>query len=266
MRARLPTVLGTIAVTALLAALIAPLAGRRARDIRTALREELRTVTLANCTLQRYGSAHDGGYLLCGNLVAGVESAYSYGINTEDNWGCAVSRATGVTVHQYDCFTPHRPSCEGGRSAFHDECVGPARETVRGERFDSVPGQIAANGDAGRRLLVKMDVEGAEWDALAATPDAVLSRFDQLAMELHGVNDQQFLDIVRRLKQSFYLVNVNFNNWACTPRTEPLPGWAYQVLFVNKRVGVLDPDGPSPAPRSNENAPDNPNRPDCQLQ
>jgi hypothetical protein len=136
---------------------------------------------------------------------------------------------------------------------------------VDGRLFDTLPRQIAANGDAGRRLLVKIDVEGAEWDALQATPDDVLARIDQLAMELHGVDEARFLEVVRRLKQSFHLVNVNFNNWGCTPDAAPLPGRVYQVLWVNKGLGVVDRDAPSPAPRSAENAPDNPNGPDCQL-
>jgi hypothetical protein len=193
--------------------------------------------------LKRYGSDHDGGYLLCENLLARSESAYSYGIAAEDNWGCDVSRQLDVAVHQYDCFTPYRPACDGGRFVFHDECVGPRNETIESRRFETMAAQIAANGDAGKRLLVKMDVEGAEWNALRATPDAVLDRIDQMAMELHGT-DETSLEVVRRLKKSFYLVNLNFNNWACTAGTAPLPAPAYQVLWVNKRIGVLDPQGP----------------------
>ena len=235
------------------------------RGVREALRAELQTVQLENCTLKRYGSAHDGGYLLCADLLAGAGSAYSYGIDTEDNWGCQVSRELRVPVHQYDCFTEHRPACDGGTFVFHDECVGPSTASVDGRPFDTLARQIAANGDTGKRLLVKIDVEGAEWDALQATPDDVLARVDQLAMELHGTDEARFLEVVRRLKRSFHLVNVNFNNWGCTPDAAPLPGWAYQVLWVNKRLGVVDRDAPSPAPRSPENAPDNPNGPDCQL-
>jgi hypothetical protein len=45
------------------------------RKVRAELLAELKTVTLKNCTLQRYGSANDGGYLMCENLVPGVQSA-----------------------------------------------------------------------------------------------------------------------------------------------------------------------------------------------
>lgn len=236
-----------------------------AGPIRESLLRELQTVTLKNCALKRYGSANDGGYLMCENLIEGVQAAYSYGISTEDNWGCDVSRQFKVAIHQYDCFTPHRPTCEGGQFVFHDECVGPKSEIVDGQPFDTFASQISRNGDAEKSLLVKIDIEGAEWDSLMATPDAVLDKISQMPMELHGTNERKFLETVRRLKRRFHLVNLHFNNWACTADSAPLPAWAFQVLWVNKRIGVIDPDGPSPAPLSALNAADAPQSPDCQL-
>ena len=82
-------------------------------QIRTELAAELRPVTLSNCTLERIGGPHDGGYLMCANLMSGLESAYSYGIGGEDSWGCAVSRELRVPVHQYDCFELAPGPCEG---------------------------------------------------------------------------------------------------------------------------------------------------------
>jgi hypothetical protein len=237
----------------------------RARAVRVALFEELKPVTLKNCHLKRYGGANDGGYLMCENLIQGIQTAYSYGIDTEDNWGCQVSRQLNVPVHQYDCFTEERPACSKGLFVFHDECVGAARETVDGHQFDTVANQFARNGDTGRRVLMKMDVEGAEWDSLLATPDSVLDTIEQMPMELHGVDERRFLELVRRLKTRFHLVNLNFNNHGCDPEVTPLPSRAYQVLWVNKRVGVVDPEAPVPAPPSSLNAPDNPSLPDCQI-
>ena len=113
--------------------------------------------------------------------------------------------------------------------------------------------------------MVKIDIEGAEWDSLMATPDDVLDRISQMPMELHGTDERKFVEVVRRLKRQFHLVNLHFNNFACLPEAAPLPGWAFQVLWVNKRIGEIDPNGPSPAPMSPLNAPDSRDRPDCQL-
>jgi hypothetical protein len=236
---------------------------RRERAIRDALFKELQPVALKNCTFKRYGGKNDGGYLMCANLLNTVESAYSYGIDREDNWGCQVSRELAVRVHQYDCFTEHRPACDGVKFFFHDECVGPRTETSNGQPFDTIPNQIQKNGDAGKDILLKIDVEGAEWASLMATPAAVLDRIVQMPMELHGANEQRFVDTIRKLKQTFYIVNLHYNNWACTGDLAPLRSHAYQVLLVNKRVGVLDPSVTPPAPSSPLNAPDNPKGSEC---
>ncbi len=237
-----------------------------ARPTRVALLEELQPVALKNCTLKRFGSANDGGYLLCDNLSEGIKSAYSYGVGPNDDFGCDVSKRYRVAVHQYDCFDPARPTCEGGVFAFNNECIGPRPERDTSQRiFDTLEGHISKNLDTGKRLIVKIDVEGAEWDSLLVTPDAVLDQIDQIAMELHGVSEQRFLGVIRRLKQKFYLVNLHFNNYRCSQMLEPLAAWVYQVLLVNKRLGVLDESATKPAPMSELNAPDNLQAPDCQL-
>jgi len=240
------------------------------RPARAAMLAELQPVTLKNCILKRFGSANDGGYLLCDNLSEGIGSAYSYGVGPNDEFGCEVSRRYKVSVHQYDCFDPSRPACNGGGFVFHNQCIGvrPGRDKQQ-RVFDTLQNQIVGNQDAGKRLIVKIDVEGAEWDSLLATPDAVFDQIDQLAIEFHiswfyGVNDRH-LQLVRRLKQTFFPVNLHFNNWACSRALGPLPARVFQVLWVNKRLGELDEKAPWPAPVSALNAPDNPNRPDCQL-
>jgi hypothetical protein len=235
-----------------------------ARDVRERLLLELQPVALSNCTMQRIGSANDGGYLMCGNLLDDVRSAYSYGIGPADDWGCEISQTLGVPVHQYDCFSPPHNACASGRSAFHDECIGARTETLDAKQFDTLARQIARNGDAANTLVVKIDVEGAELESLAATPNRVLDRIDQLAMEIHGI-DARYLALVRRLKRQFHLVHVHYNNQACSVRFRPLPAWAYQVLFVHKRIGVIDPARPTPTLPHALDAPDYAQGRDCQV-
>jgi hypothetical protein len=233
------------------------------QEVRQTLYQELQIVTLGNCTLARYGSAYDGGYLLCSNLIEGLGAGYSYGVGPNDDFGCEIATRYDVPVHQYDCFDPARPVCPGGKTVFHDECVAPTAATIDARRFDTMVNQIAANGDTGKRLIVKMDIEGAEWDTLLEAPESVLENVDQLAIELHGVSDERFLATVRKLKKQFHVVNLNVNNMSCDAESSPFPGWAYQVLFVNKRIGVLDPAAPVPAAVSPLNALDNPAAPAC---
>ena len=236
-----------------------------ARKLREEILTELRPVVLKNCTLKRFGSANDGGYLMCENLIEPIDGAYSYGVGKNDDWGCEVSRRYGVRVHQYDCFDPAQPTCNGGTFVFHNECVSDRTGDIDSHVFETLENQIKKNGDTGRHLVIKMDIEGAEWDSLLTAPDELLASISQIAMEMHGFDDPKIVEVLRKLKRNFYLVNLHFNNWSCTPKAAPLPAWAYQTLWVNKRIGVPDAAAPFPAPMSPLNAPDSPTWPDCQL-
>jgi hypothetical protein len=174
-----------------------------------------------------------------------------------------------MPVHQYDCYDPARPRCATGRFVFHDECIAPRREVSDSRTFDTLASQIARNADGGKRLIVKIDVEGAEWEALLATPDAVLASIDQMPMELHlpkgdlGHEAKTFLAVLAKLRRHFVVANLHFNNNTCSPDASPLPGWVFQVLLVNRRLAVVNPRagavGSSPL-----NAPDNPAKEECQ--
>lgn len=251
--------------------------GRPRRTIsekRQALFDLLQPVALSNCQLERFGEAHDGGYLMCGNLLDDVRSAYSYGISGYDKWGCDVSTRFGLTVHQYDCFDTTRTSCPAGRTVFHEECVAETTSTSEKRRFDTMTSQIAKNGDVAKRLVIKIDVEGAEWDSLLFAPDETLRQIDQLAIEFHWLYEKDFqwldehdkyLHVVQRLKQFFEVAHIHFNNASCVEDLQPFPSWAYEVLFVNKRLASVDPSRKVVWPHPLD-APNNPAYEDCQAE
>ena len=213
-----------------------------------ALFEALRPVKLKNCEFQRFGDAADGGYVMCGNLIDRAESLYSYGISATDEWGCGLSARLQKPVHQYDCFELKRPACGGATPVFHEECVGPRKETIDGRPYDTVEAQIARNGDAGKRLVMKMDVEGSEWPSFLSMPESVLQQIDQLSVEFHGVEKKEYVTVINKLRQVFYVVNLHYNNWACAANVKPLQGSVFEVLFVNKNIGVVDEGAPPVIP------------------
>jgi Methyltransferase FkbM domain len=238
---------------------------------RQALFDMLQPVALGNCQLERFGETHDGGYLMCANLLDGVQSAYSYGIAGYDKWGCDISTALNVTVHQYDCFNLTRPQCASGHTVFHEECVGDSTKSEEGRVFDTIPNQFAKNGDGSKRIVLKIDVEGAEWDSFLSVPDETLQQIDQMAVEFHWLQDEtspwiqseKYLRAVHRLKEFFEVAHIHFNNASCIGGLEPFPTWAYEVLFISKRLAVVDParkaGGLHPL-----DAPNNPAFADCQ--
>ena len=238
---------------------------------RQLLFDMLQPVALSNCHLQRFGEAHDGGYLMCENLLSGVQSAYSYGIGGYDKWGCDISTSLDLTVHQYDCFNTRQPACFFGDTVFHAECVGDATKTVDGRVFHTIENQLARNGDGSKRIVLKMDVEGAEWDSILSVPDDILARIDQMAVEFHWMEDanhrwlqdERYLHVVRRLRQFFEVAHIHFNNSSCIGDLAPFPASAYEVLFVSKRLAVVDPSGKAGGVHLLD-APNDPSFADCQ--
>jgi hypothetical protein len=119
--------------------------------------------------------------------------------------------------------------------------VGPDRATDAARAFDTFLNQFEANGDAGRRVVLKIDVEGAEWETFLAAPDEVLSQIDQLVVEFHWIETDVSIAVVERLKRFFEVVHVHFTNSSCISGMEPFPAWAYEVTFVNKELADVDP-------------------------
>jgi hypothetical protein len=249
-----------------LCATLAAGCGPSVRDTRT--RQELFAALtpskVANCVLRRYGATHDGGYLMCENLMPEGLSAYSYGIDGRDEWGCDVSAQLQRIVQEYDCFNPTRPRCNRGSFLFHDECIGGERTKNEGRVFDTLENQLARNGDSDRHLIVKMDVEGAEWASLLATPDAVLDRIDQLAIEFHHTDEAVYLAAAKKLRRHFVVAHFHANNYACESALAPFTSWANEVLFVNTRIAVLDQSGVRPTLPNLLDAPNDSSRRDCQ--
>ncbi len=207
------------------------------------LKESLRPVHVDNCKLKRYGGSGDGGYLMCGNLIQGATAAYSYGIENRDGWGCDLSTELNIPVYQYDPFDTRPPACTTStRTHFNAEGIaGYAFVDTEGRKFNTIEHHIEKTGQKHQTLLLKMDVEGAEWESLLHASDEVLEQFSQIALELHHLNKKED-DIIRKtlekLNQHFYLAHIHANNFSCTEETF-LPATAVEVLYVNKNIAQV---------------------------
>ena len=96
------------------------------------------------CPLRRYGSAGDGGYLLCDlqDRNSTMTPAYSYGIDGRDDWGQEVAARTGARLFQFDCFNTTGTECRSQDmmcppTKFRAECLG-----VPGCSFDLPSGSL----------------------------------------------------------------------------------------------------------------------------
>jgi len=208
----------------------------------------------------RVGGENDGGYPMCKELLSGVKGAYSYGIKGSDRWGGAISSLFGIKIHQFDCFNRHIPPCREPENnclfEFNEECVGGQSEEIPASvydghvckegnstcksigtpttlRFGTLQDQMSARGNVeprtdGGDLLLKMDIEGSEWDVLAdPSNQPFLQQFSQIILEFHAIGGSEKHDVrqqllaMQNLLQDFVVVHVHGNN--CCGELSDLP-------------------------------------------
>lgn len=146
---------------------------------------------------KRYGEPHDGGYVMCHDaLVSGTPpiAAYSYGIRGFDKWSEDIAKEFNVPVYQYDCFNQEIPSCVSASGSTCDQHFKPECLATNGAppttNFRTLAEQFSNNRHntaPDRSLIVKIDIEGAEWDFFAAEPHSTLKKIKQLVVEFHNI-------------------------------------------------------------------------------
>lgn len=220
------------------------------------------TYTCKNAT--RVGRNNDGGYVVCEDAPLTAKDGcllLGYGISSNDDFEVGVSNRWGCAVQEFDPTVRGSPGAKAHPQNihFHKEGISGGPGVLSIGRVDSLEHHLQRFGSEphGRpRLLVKMDVEGSEWQVLNKTSDEVLGRVDHLIMELHMYGpDGPYgtlaggASLLRRLKRLFYLYNVHFNN--CHVCRKPLPGGdgyfvpgAVELSMVRKTRVADVPKGP----------------------
>lgn len=200
----------------------------------------LRPYRLAGRELERVGGEHDGGYLMAPDLAA-VRGAISLGVGPDVSWDLDVG-GRGIPVAMFDP-TVRRPPSRVPHGTFHR--LGVSGLTDASEHFRPLPELVARAGLAGvPDLLLKMDVEGAEWSVLSTLPDSGLADYRQVVTELHGlgrladpVAAEQVLTALRTVRETHVPVHVHANNYSRLLRF--VDDWfpeAVEVTFVRRDV------------------------------
>ena len=146
----------------------------------------LQTCRVEGETLVRVGGEIDGGYVMLDALrPPAVTAGYSFGVGHDVSWDVAVA-GRGIDLFLYDHTVKRLPE-PVPRGRFVRTGIR-GREPVAGQK--TIAEVLADNGHAGRRdLVLKMDIEGAEWPVLEEVSSATLSCFAQIVVELHGLID-----------------------------------------------------------------------------
>jgi hypothetical protein len=186
-----------------------------ATQLAKAFLRPLRPYDLVGASRIRLGRNFDGGYVML-DRFEGVQAAYSLGINDDVSWDFDMAMR-GVDIYQYDHTIEELPF---KHSKFHWKKIGISHEP--NDDLKTLESLIDENGhQSADNMVLKCDIEGAEWLSLCFTPNHILRKFSQIVIEIHNLQclgDDQFAHTARQvalnLTASHRVVNVHGNNFS----------------------------------------------------
>lgn len=212
----------------------------RVRKIRELLKPEKATPV----KYIRIGSIRDGGYILDHDIQG--RKIVSCGVDTNIDFERDLIYRFNCTVDMYDHSVdgPPEPLVQ---STFHKEMIGP-------ENIDRIL--------EGQDLILKMDIEGSEWDTLASAKN--LGNCQQIALEahwllnlIHGPFYLKVIEALENLRKTHTPVWVHANNDQplLVMGAQPVPN-VFEALFlsnahysfkkeVNPFEGLVTPNNPN---------------------
>lgn len=174
------------------------------------------SLPLRGCTLVRIGGDGDGGYLVPDDLED-VEYCFSPGVAESASFERDLLERYGIRSFLADASVEKPPSGVD-YAGFQKIFIG---ERPRNPLFRTLKQWIDSCLPEAydRPLILQMDIEGSEYEVLAATPIETLRRFRLILVEFHGMdgmsrrgNFSRFRAIMRKLSKEFAIVHVHPNN------------------------------------------------------
>ena len=184
----------------------------------------------------RVGGANDGGYVML-NDFQNVKVAYSLGIGNNVSWDYDLAER-GMDIYMYDHTIKKVPQ---KHARFHWEKKGICGDSEGSrENMDSLENFIRRNGHKDEsNMLLKMDIEGGEWDVFSTISSKTLKQFDQIVCEFHSMYRIELLEIIKeclkKLNETHQLVHVHANNNCSILKTGNfIMPQCLEVTYINK--------------------------------
>ena len=150
--------------------------------------------------LIRLGRNNDGGYIMLDDFADDDKIAYSFGISGDVSWDKAMA-SRGYDVFMYDHTIDSLPE---ENSRFHWFKLGISDSSMNADRLKTLEYFIEQNHHQDKHdMILKMDVEGAEWGFIENVKTETLNRFSQILFEFHGMNDPKLCDRIPNVLRKF---------------------------------------------------------------
>lgn len=201
------------------------------------IKKELKTYVVLGCELTRLGNTHDGGYVMLNHFTYQNKIAYSFGISDDISWDKEMSER-GIEVFMYDHTIDFPMNLNENMHFSKTGLCGSDKKN--NENLKTIEELIYKNNHEHEdRMILKVDIEGDEYDFLRNVNENILKKFDQIVMEMHFVTDcdltETIVNAFRKLNKTHYLVHIHGNNYSHIRYVNnDAISDSIEVLYVNK--------------------------------
>jgi len=164
----------------------------------------------------RIGKDFDGGYVMLEDFEsAPIDAAYSFGIADDVSWDQEIADR-GIDVYMYDHTIDDLPTLHPRFRYFKLGITGEKKDAD----LKTLNEILATNGHTQHKnLIMKMDIEGCEWDVFQKAEESILDQFAQIVVEFHGlvaaVYDHEALmtvvSVLEKINKTHQSVHVHAN-------------------------------------------------------
>ncbi len=184
---------------------------------------------------KRYGRDEDGGYVIL-DASLGATHILGYGVDKDVSFENQLTEAWSINAHVFDHTIDEIPPT-GAAVTYIKEGIGAKDE----DPLYTLETHVKRYVPDGSNFVLKMDVEGAEWDVLRT---ADLSRVSQLIVEFHELQEDHS-DVIKKINEMFYLVHIHGNNchnqpWTYIDRVHVMPRYL-ECTYVRKDLVTVKP-------------------------
>jgi hypothetical protein len=188
---------------------------------------------LINDELIRLGNPRgDGGYAISKSLLNTVDVLYSYGVGDNSTFENHFTDITGKPTHLYD----HTVDCNPiySNHTFHKEGLS----GLPTYNCNNYLNHIQQNGDEGKNVLLKIDVEGSEYNWIYNTDMKELGKTVKgLIIEFHNVVETSLAGSLNPLKEEYNIIHWHSNNFGGSFQNIPA---VPEISFLHKDIIIGD--------------------------
>jgi len=212
----------------------------------------------------RLGEKSDGGYVI-GDISGNYDCYISAGVSNEESFSRDFIQKYNMTSQNsfaFDGTIDNYPYHYTKDIKFYKYNIG----YYNNNKYTNLHGLIQNFSN----IFLKMDIEGGEYPWLLSLSQEQLSKFKQITIEFHGINDDSWGSIYAKklccfinLTHTHYLIHIHGNNYSGCQNEIPD---VVELTYINKNYFDKEPElNITPLPISNLDFQNNINEADYSL-